>query len=556
MDTGEAITVMVDVARGEEAEIGLVLARRVRRVYAMVGLVRADIAAFTPTFIADPASWARLDKHEVEAVAAHEVSMVFGVSPLSGAAMVDQAVHLVEVLPRTLAALAAGTLDLNRVRHLVAATSTTDLSVEAARVVEDAALAGAGAGPWEGPTIQVFKARVRRAVLRVQSATAQAEAAQVAQRTAIMVELDQDHAGLALLKVCGPTQDIMWLSRTLYDLGEARPSVDPDGNRVSTGRRQVGALFDLVERAVLGEHRAGEHSAGEHRAVEGSAGDDSAGGDSAGGDSEGEGEGGSAAEGTAANAAAVAPTRPSRREPGRSRELGLVLHADTFFGHGPAAGDPGEIRGFGVPIPVSAGPARAQAQRAVESGTPTCVLLAGTDGTLHRLVRVGTPPATGWTPNTLNDAVHRALAKGAGTPAAASNGAASSSANGGLSGGAALATDRYTPTTAIADHVRAYYPTCTAPTCNRSARSCDLDHDEPWPRGPTATTNLNPKSRRCHRWKTLGLWRSRMHPDGTITWTTLTTTVSVKPEPLPGYGHAEGHHATRTDEGHPGTPAA
>ncbi len=133
----------------------------------------------------------------------------------------------------------------------------------------------------------------------------------------------------------------------------------------------------------------------------------------------------------------------------------------------------------------------------------------------------------------------------------------SSASGGGASGsGAALATDRYTPTTAIADHVRAYYPTCTAPTCNRSARACDLDHDEPWPRGPTAVSNLNPKSRRCHRWKTMGLWRSRMHPDGTITWTTLTGTVTVKPEPLPGYGHAEGHDTMRRGQGRPGTPAA
>jgi len=196
---------------------------------------------------------------------------------------------------------------------------------------------------------------------------------------------------------------------------------------------------------------------------------------------------------------------------------------------------------------VGAGPARSQAVRAAQSGTPTCVLLAGTDGTLQRLVRVGVAPVAGWTRSTLDDAVRRALARAAGTGTAVDSGA---------SGSAALATDRYTPTAAIADHVRANYPTCTAPICNRSARSCDLDHDEPWPRGPTAVSNLNPKSRRCHRWKTMGLWRSRMHPDGTITWTTLTTTLTVKPEPLPGYGHAEGHHVGRRGEGQPGTPAA
>ncbi len=45
MGPGEAITLMVDVGRGEEAEVGFVLARKIRRVYMMVGLVRADIAS-------------------------------------------------------------------------------------------------------------------------------------------------------------------------------------------------------------------------------------------------------------------------------------------------------------------------------------------------------------------------------------------------------------------------------------------------------------------------------------------------------------------------------
>jgi len=61
--------------------------------------------------------------------------------------------------------------------------------------VEDAALAEAGQGPWEGPSIQTFKARVRRAVLRVQTATAEAEAASVAQRTGVWVALTPARRG-------------------------------------------------------------------------------------------------------------------------------------------------------------------------------------------------------------------------------------------------------------------------------------------------------------------------------------------------------------------------
>jgi hypothetical protein len=42
------------------------------------------------------------------------------------------------------------------------------------------------------------------------------------------------------------------------------------------------------------------------------------------------------------------PTAPVRRQ----RELGLVLNADTFFEDGPAAEDPGEVRGPGGSAPI------------------------------------------------------------------------------------------------------------------------------------------------------------------------------------------------------------
>ncbi len=88
--------------------------------------------------------------------------------------------------------------------------------------------------------------------------------------------------------------------------------------------------------------------------------------------------------------------------------------------------------------------------------------------------------------------------------------------------------------------MRAEAPTCSFYDCPRPARSCDLDHDDPWPRGPTSVTNLDPKCRHHHQTKTLALVRSRLSagpgrgPRHT-TWTLRTgATVTTHPEPLPG----------------------
>jgi hypothetical protein len=102
------------------------------------------------------------------------------------------------------------------------------------------------------------------------------------------------------------------------------------------------------------------------------------------------------------------------------------------------------------------------------------------------------------------------------------------------------ATDRYRPTTAIARHVMAEAPTCSSYDCGRPARSCDLDHDDPWPRGPTAVTNLDPKCRRHHQAKTHTLVHTTLHAGPGrgprhVTWTLRNgTSITTRPEPLPG----------------------
>ena len=105
-----------------------------------------------------------------------------------------------------------------------------------------------------------------------------------------------------------------------------------------------------------------------------------------------------------------------------------------------------------------------------------------------------------------------------------------------------LQTESYEPTVAITDHVRAVHPRCTSYDCARLASRCDLDHDESWPRGPTSVTNLCPRCRRHHELKTRGLVQTRLHPDGSLTTTTLLgTTITTRPEPLPGFGVGEAY---------------
>jgi hypothetical protein len=75
-------------------------------------------------------------------------------------------------------------------------------------------------------------------------------------------------------------------------------------------------------------------------------------------------------------------------------------------------------------------------------------------------------------------------------------------------------------------------PHCVFPWCERNAKTCDLDHIEPYDTGPddtgpddrrappgqTRPENLAPLCRRHHRAKTLYGWTYRRLPDGTYRW--------------------------------------
>jgi hypothetical protein len=66
---------------------------------------------------------------------------------------------------------------------------------------------------------------------------------------------------------------------------------------------------------------------------------------------------------------------------------------------------------------------------------------------------------------------------------------------------------------------------CVFPWCQVDARSCDLDHIEPYvspddggPPGQTAPSKLACLCRRHHRAKTARRWRYSRNRDGTYTW--------------------------------------
>lgn len=95
--------------------------------------------------------------------------------------------------------------------------------------------------------------------------------------------------------------------------------------------------------------------------------------------------------------------------------------------------------------------------------------------------------------------------------------------------------ERYRPTAAIQDHVKAAMPRCLFPSCSRPATQCDLDHNEPWNHsdpeqgGETSVANLGTLCRRHHSMKTSGGWTWSVEATtGVVTWASPTGRVYVK----------------------------
>jgi hypothetical protein len=392
------------------------------------------------------------------------------------------------VLPEVWDAWSAGVLDSSRV--LVIADATDVLDDATARAVATQVLAWAGGGPWQGLAPRQWRSAVEKAVVAAdaQAAARRRAAALAARRVRSWVEGD----GSAVLAVHAGKDDIEMADQVITDLARAWPATDGDGVRLTMDQRRTDAFLGLL-RTVR------DHSLADQPGPRCHAGQDPTAG--------------------SAFVPGVAPgTRLPRVAVRRVHDLGLVLHADTLFGAGPAAEETGQLRGLGSPGVVDPDSARTLARKQLREGTGVQVLVVDDSGAVQHVVRLD------------RDTAEHCRSREALTAAVRQQ----------LANAPELEADGHDPSEAIARHVRAAAPTCSFYDCPRQARSCDLDHDTPWPRGPTSVTNLDPKCRRHHNAKTLGVVHTRLTAGPgagrrTVHWTLPAgIQVTTSPEPLPG----------------------
>ena len=377
------------------------------------------------------------DEELIASAMVSELQVVLGIGARPAGRLLDLAHRLTTVLPDTLTALGEGRLDLVRARSLAEATEV--LSTANARLVQDQLLAAAGSAPWDGLSPRSWRDRTARTVTRVDADAAGRRRRE--RRAARSVRSAPTGDGMAELIIDTDAADIAMTEQVLTDLAHARDDHTEDGAYVPMDQRRVDAFIEVFRKIRDGR---------------------------------------------------PAPGVPVRRE----RELGLVTHLDTFFGTGPAAQDPGEVRG--LPGHAFLDPVTTREQAHAMAGTgPTSLLLVDRTGKLTRIVRLPKAPPGGWTRRLLNEAVRAQLDRSdlgnlgdLGDP-------------GDLADVPSMRCETYAPTVAITDHVRARNPRCTAYDCPTSSAAAAIwtttcpGHADPprWTtsrRGTDATTSSKP----------------------------------------------------------------
>src|SRR4051812_32394599 len=280
-------TDLVDAVRANARVIAAAQAEQLRLVTRLAGWVTAEAAtalASGPRVPGTPP-----EERVIDAALEGELQAVLGIPAGPAARMVWLGQRLTRGLPATLDALEAGRLDLHRAKVL--AEATTALSTSDARAVQTSMLAVAGDGPWDSLSPRSWRARVERTVVRI-DADAVRRRHQEALDERFVIARPTDF-GMGELLVTGEASEVAMAHQVLTDLALRLPARTADGTRLSMAQRRVDAFFALFRPIRDGHPQPGVRVRGE-------------------------------------------------------RELGRVLPADPFFGAGPAANDPAEVRGLGA----------------------------------------------------------------------------------------------------------------------------------------------------------------------------------------------------------------
>ena len=423
-----------------------------------VGAAAAASRAARPPALTDVSEWA-----------VDEVMARLSLPSRTAGLLLSESIRLVEQLPATLAALEAGSISWAHARVLV--DQLGDLSEELRGEVEAALLAKA-----PGRTAAQLRETARRAVLRADASAAAKRLARAIRDRSVRMYGDRD--GMASLTALMSAPVTRACYRRLEALAEA--SAVP-GDARTKDQRMTDCLADLL----LGGGSANQPPVQVTLTVVAPA------GTFTGGDEPGEIDGDAVSAlqiremayalgllpRPAADQAAPAPATDEPRHVSASEQsaaglaalLGLRTTAGTALADLPNIAVVDEISGELLALTDAFEVRRIATcrRRACRRGRRPCTHLPSGPG-------LGPPPAT----------------------------------------------DRYRPSAPLDHFVRARDRRCRFPGCRARPIRCDLDHEVPWPAGPTAASNLCCLCRHHHRLSHQAPgWTMRRLRNGGLEWT-------------------------------------
>jgi hypothetical protein len=488
------------------------------------------------------------DPHVAEHVS-DEVAMALTLTSWAAGRLADRAQGLAR-LPKTMAALAAGEIDVPKALAILGELSGLD-GVHASRV--EAAVISRAAG-W---TTGELRQAVRRQVIAADPAAAHRRKEQ-AERQARVERWAEDAGTAALAGRDLPPAGVLAADAHLTAWAKRLKAAGLGGNLDQLRAQAYLALLNgQSPGTLLSADATGAPAEAEHAGL-GSSGNLPA--STRSGIKTSGGEGATAPSPAAGEPTARASGRPRTlgpdRAPGAAGEplrgsVNLVLSLSTWLGWSPS---PGEVAGFG---PLDGADSRALAAALARNpATKWCVTVTGVDGraVAHGCAKAppGRPPAT-----PPGSRAGPGPCEGPGPPESSDTGEDAGPREGpgppfpprlrAWLAGVSLAwleagecshwreSPGYRPSRNLAHLIQVRQVTCTAPGCRHPAASCDFEHTVPYHQGGrSCECNGGPCCRRHHRAKQASGWQLSQPSPGVFVWSTPHgRSYRTEPDPYP-----------------------